>query len=174
MAVLMLWPAVSNIFRQASAEDKDAKEKNRLAEVERKRQAERDLDTHFGPVMYEVGRHANETLALRYGIANVKNSKDTSGKSKIYLRKIKGLDTEPNAFLVELTDFRNRRAIAIHEQGKPYIPTFFPLDVTTEDVDKSWFKRNRELELVLKGNSTMSIKEIAKFHIEKTVGANTG
>jgi len=167
------------IWVKASDDRKAEKQKVERARTERNkreaeekeallRQKERDKDTHEMPCVYEIGRHANETLALRYGIANTKNDKELRS---IRMKKIKPLTSEPNAYLVELTDYRDRYAVAIHEKGTAYIPTFYPLDRKSNDIDRDWFDRNEEVELVLKGNSSMTIKEIAKFHIDKTIGA---
>ena len=87
-----------------------------------------------------------------------------------YAMKMTGHTARSQSF----SDYRDRRAIVIHEEGKPYVPTFYPFDVQKEDIERDWFKRNKDIELVLKGNSTMTIKEIAKFHIEKTVSVNQG
>lgn len=129
----------------------------------------RDAEQQNSPYTYEIGRHGNETLALRYGIANINNS--TGQESlKIRIQKIRragmifdgdGNETsEKNCYLAKLPDFRNREVLAIIEPGTEYVKTFYPLR-------KSWFENNKHLEETLKGNSTMSLKEVATFHILK-------
>ena len=169
------------------------RKKRKLLDAIRAREDEilrRDSDVQSEPYTYEIGRHGNETLALRYGIANTKlettpfyyyakggvktrnadrDQKKVIDAKSISLRKMKKLSKPENAYLVELTDFRERKAIAIHKNGDDFIPTFYPLDVKKNDVDEGWFDRNVELEAVLKGNRSMTLKEIAKFHIDKTV-----
>jgi len=63
---------------------------------------------------------------------------------------------------VLLVDYRNRKARAIIEKGAEYIKTFYPLN------DK-WFDLHEDLELTLKGNGTFTLKELATFHVSKTV-----
>lgn len=140
------------------------------AEATRAREAHRDADTQTSPFVYEIGRHANETLALRYGIANLKRGQvDFIGSDKIRLQKIGKVPDETSQnkrrsdlYRVKLSDFRDREALAVIQPGTEYVKTFYPLE-------ESWFERHSALELALKGNQTMTLKEIAHFHIEKTV-----
>uniref|UniRef100_UPI0029058982 hypothetical protein n=1 Tax=Roseobacter sp. HKCCA0434 TaxID=3079297 RepID=UPI0029058982 len=116
---------------------------------------------------YQIGRHANETLALRYGIANEFRERRHNGTEMIdsryiRLRKLRVRDREKCRYEVELSDFRKRNAIAVIEPGTEYVKTFYPMENT-------WFNRHKKLEEVLKGNRTMTLKEIAKFHIDKTI-----
>ncbi len=140
------------------------------AEATRAREAHRDADTQTSPFVYEIGRHANETLALRYGIANLKRGQvDFIGSDKIRLQKLGKIPVETSPYKrrsdlyrVKLSDFRDREALAVIEPGTEYVKTFYPLE-------ESWFERHSALESALKGNQTMNLKEIAHFHIEKTV-----
>jgi hypothetical protein len=80
----------------------------------------------------------------------------------IRLRKRRVIDADKSRYEVELTDFRKRNAIAVIEPGSEYVKTFLPLD-------EKWFDKHTGSEAVLKGNSTMTLKELARFHIEKTI-----
>ena len=146
----------------------------------------RDSETQEKPYKYEVGQHANEALAIRYGIVNNKKTIEKGyvyerGGEKVHapekdrtkyvpsknirLRKLKKL--EENKFEVELTEFGNRKAVAIHEIGTEYIKTFYPLD-------ESWFEEQKALELVLKNNGAFTLKELAKFHVDAIIRSNKG
>lgn len=120
---------------------------------------QRDLDRQIEPYPYQIGRHANETLALRYGIANL-DGVDGRGKPAnfISLRKLEKI--EKDVYLVEIADFRNRNAKAVIEVGTEYVKTFLP-------ISEDWFSKYANLEETLKGNKTMSLKDIARFHVEK-------
>ena len=157
---------------------------NALEVAEQCRKAHRDADEHRVPYMYEIGNHANESLAIRYGIANqerkikeywyfakggekVRNpERDTFyfvPASTMRLQKLRRV--EPNVYDVLLTDFHDRPARAVIEVGTEYIKTFYP-------INDNWFKENAHLELVLKGNGTFSLKELATFHVQKSVSTN--
>lgn len=136
----------------------------------------RDGDTQDRPYIYQIGRHANETLALRYGIANMecraegKRGQYGRDADQIKLQKVRraGMKLpygefetrETNTYLVKLTDFRNRAALAVIEPGTEYVKTFLPRH-------KAWFDLNKHIEETLKGNATMTLKEIASYHIMK-------
>lgn len=161
-----IWVPILIYFKYKSWKAKKAAQRQRAiqyeAELAEKRRTEfRDASYQMKPYTYQIGRHANETLALRYGIANLerKGSKIFDAK-KINLQKTKKV--RENVYLVQISDFRNRKAIAVIEPGTEYVKTFLPLS-------DDWFEEYEELELVLKGNKTMLLSEIAKFHIEKTV-----
>lgn len=150
--------------RLAKEQDAQRKKENeeRLAQqAEDERRSFRDADQQDKPYRYEIGRHANETLALRYGIANL-NGIDGRGQpaKSIALRKLEKIDK--NVYLVEISDFRKRKAKAVIEVGTEYVKTFLPM---SED----WFSKYANLEETLKGNKTMSLRDIARFHVEKVV-----
>lgn len=149
--------------------------------AEQERQAHRDADAQSKPYTYEIGRHANEALAIRYGIANqekrvkeyyyfakggVKTRNPERDKhfyvpaSTITLQKRKRI--KKDTYEVLLTNHRDRPAIAIIEKGKEYVKTFYPLS-------EEWFTEHKDLEDVLKGNGTFSLKELARIHVEKAV-----
>ncbi|MCG6558260.1 heme biosynthesis HemY N-terminal domain-containing protein [Ruegeria sp. 1NDH52C] len=138
----------------------------------------RDSDIQPEPYTYEIGRHANETLAMRYGIANTvvevtpyfyyakggakirnpdRDTKRTVDGRTIKLRKLEKVIGKEDQYIVELSDFRNRKAIAVIEKGTEYVKTFLP-------IDKDWFEKHSKLEVLLKGNKTMRLSEIAKTH----------
>lgn len=165
-----------------SAANKAKAEKERLVKL-------RDSDQQNEPYSYEIGKHGNQTLAIRYGIANtdvevipyyyhakggVKKRNFDRDRKKIVdskfikLRKLKKLNGE-NQFLVELSGFKNRKAIAIHVPGENFIRTFYPINDKLDNVDHGWWKRNPELETALKDNHTFTLKEMAKFHVDKIV-----
>jgi len=144
-------------------EDQKKKENDeRLAQqAEDTRRSFRDADQQDKPYRYEIGRHANETLALRYGIANLNGVDGRGHPAKfIDLRKLERVGS--NVYLVEISGFRKRKAKAVIEVGTEYVKTFLPL---SED----WFSKYANLEETLKGNKTMSLKDIARFHVEKVV-----
>lgn len=177
--------------KEKEKQEKDKKEKEyrenlRLEEERRKekaqRQQEMDEDVHLRPYTYKVGRHAIESLAIRYGIANqVKRTKEywyyaPGGDRKrnperdrfyyepaetIKLQKTRRI--KEDLYEVRLTDFRDRKARAIIEPGTDYVKTFYPL---ADD----WFVRHADLEETLKGNGSFSLKELATFHVQKAVG----
>lgn len=122
-----------------------------------------DQDSQQIPAEYSIGQHALETLALRYGAIysgrKIKIKKirpvgmyDTISKTEIIIN---------DCYLVSLCDLIDRKALAIIEKGTNYIKTFYPFE-------KQWFDINFDLETVLKGNENFSIKEIARFHIDRS------
>lgn len=64
-----------------------------------------------------------------------------------------------------LSDYRDRPARAVIEKGTEYIKTFYP-------INDHWFDKYADLERTLKGNGSFSLKELAAFHVDKTVGKN--
>lgn len=167
---------------EAEAREKKEREEAEKRREEIERQKHRDGDQQASPYTYKIGRHGNESLAIRYGIANQER------KVKEYWYYAKGGERQRNPerdrvfyepastirlqktrkiskdlYEVLLTDFRDRKARAIIESGAEYVKTFYPLD-------DDWFVKNAELEEVLKGNNSFTLKELATFHIQKTVG----
>lgn len=149
-----------------------------------KRISLRDADIQDVPYEYQVGRHANEALAYRYGLANettenreytyygkggvkIRNpDRDTvhfKPANTIRLRKVSKI--KKDVYEVELPDYKNRKAKAVIEVGTEYVKTFLPLN-------EKWHKVHDEFELVMKGNKAFSLKELASFHIIKTVRSN--
>ncbi len=63
---------------------------------------------------------------------------------------------------VLLIDYRSRKAKVIIEPGTEYVKTFYPYT-------ENWFDKHSELEQTLKGNGTFNLKELATFHVQKTV-----
>lgn len=167
-------------------EEEEAREALRIEEWRRKEkeqlQQEMDQDAHLHPYEYRVERHANESLAIRYGIANqVKRTKEywyygrggerkrNPERDRFYFepakiiklqktRRVKG-----DLYEVLLTDFRDRKARAIIEPGTDYVKTFYPLS-------DDWFVKHADLEETLKGNGSFSLKELATFHVQKAIG----
>jgi hypothetical protein len=145
----------------------------------------RDGDSQDKPYIYNCIGHPNATLAIRYGIANLKKEvkeywyhgrggemmrnpdRDTTSivpADTIQLQKVKKVKDDPEGshYLAKLIDFGNREAIVVIKPGTEYVQTFYP---KSED----WFKKYADLELVLKDNSTFSLKELANFHVQKVV-----
>jgi hypothetical protein len=143
--------------------------------------AHRDSDRQDSPYTYEIGKHANEALAIRYGIANEEKTtkeywysapggvktrnaeRDTfyyEPRKTIRVQKISKLSSD--IYEVMLSDFRNRRAKVVIEAGTDYIKTFYPLG-------DSWFDKNSHLETTLKGNGSFTLKELAEFHVLKAI-----
>ena len=176
--------AQAQAFTEARIKNEREKRKRKIEEKERElqRRAHRDSDQQSTPYTYEIGRHANESLAIRYGIANQeRKTKEywyyAKGGEKrrnpdrdrvfyepareIRLQKTKKIGE--NLYEVLLSDFRNRKARAIIETGTEYVKTFYPLD-------DNWFKEHAALENALKGNNSFTLKELATFHVQKAVG----
>jgi hypothetical protein len=150
--------------------------------AETKRRIEhRDADSQSSPYEYQCTGHPNATLAIRYGIANLKKEVTEywyHGKGgemmrnpdrdrirfvpvdTIQLQKIKRI--KDNHYLAKLTDFGNREVIVVMQLGTEYVQTFYP-------ISEDWFKKYADLELVLKDNKTFSLKELANFHVQKVV-----
>lgn len=122
--------------------------------LEKERVEARDADEQDKPYIYRIGRHANETLALRYGLVNSFNDleNDTIKLKKIQLIK-------EHFYECELPDFGNRTAIAVIEKETEYVKTFYPLS-------KTWFDENEQLEDLLKNNRGLKLSEVAKYHID--------
>ena len=184
--------AITSLYTVKKRRDAEHKRKiaSQAARAEQERlERLRDSDHQSEPYTYEIGKHANQTLAIRYGIANTtletipyyyyakggikkrnydRDRKKVVNSDTIKLRKIKRLSGN-NQFLVELSGFKKRKAVAIHIAGEEFIRTFYPINATSDDVDHDWWQRNPELEAALKDNKTFTLKEMAKFHVEKTV-----
>jgi hypothetical protein len=149
--------------------------------AEQARVRRRDADAQDESYVYEIGRHGNEALAMRYGIANLEKKtkefwfykkggekvrnkdRDTiifEPASTIRLRKIRKVSA--NRYEVLLCDFRDRKAVAAIEPGTEVVRTFYPLD-------EDWFRKNRAFEEAVKGGQTFTLKELAMLHVEKTV-----
>lgn len=173
--------------KKKEQEEADAEAKAESEQLEKRRKQEtlqehRDSDSQSAPYTYLIGKHGNESLAIRYGIANHEQ------KTKEYWYHTKGGERKRNPdrdeifyepansiklqktqkiskdlYEVILVDFRNRKARAIIEPGTEYVKTIYPLD-------EVWFKKHAALEEALKGNNSFTLKELATFHIDKTVG----
>lgn len=168
--------------KEAAVKEKNEREAKERYRKELERQQHRDGDQQLTPYVYQIGKHGNESLAIRYGIANQeKKIKEywfyAKGGEKrrnpdrdivlyepaatIRLQKTKKISKD--LYEVLLTDYRERKARAIIEVGTEYVKTFYPLD-------DNWFVKHATLEETLKGNNSFTLKELATFHIQKTVG----
>ena len=182
--------SIEEARRKREEEEEKKREHQQQQEIwslalERERLEHRDSDVQDVPYSYEIGKHANEALAIRYGIANLeKKTKEywffaKGGERKrnperdtyyyepantIRLRKLRKIGE--SKYLVAMEKFRDRQAVAIIEKGTEFVKTFYPMD-------ESWFKLHADLELTLKGNGSFSLKELATFHIQKAVGGRT-
>lgn len=142
------------VERQKVESARKLAERTRLIEM-------RDADVQDTAYRYEIGRHARETLALRYGIPHVNQEYGQKGREldTILIRKIRSL--EADRYEVILPEYRDRKAIAVIEKGTEYVKTFYPQD------GSKWWDRNGDWEEVLKGNSGFTIKDMARMHIER-------
>lgn len=166
------------VFEKARAEQLIREE---AESKERARKEHRDADVQTTPYVYETGKHANEALAIRYGIANQEKhikeytyfaiggvktrnpDRDSSTlvpSEKIVIRKIKYLGN--NEFLATLPNHGDRKVRVVIEKGTEYVKTFLPL----EDI---WFQNYAALETTLKNNNSFSLKELASFHVQKAI-----
>ncbi len=174
-------------LKRKEQEEAEAKAKQEREEAEKRRkeyerQQHRDGDQQTTPYTYQIGKHGNESLAIRYGIANqarkVKEywyyakggeQKRNPDRDRVYyepastIRLQKTRKVSKDLYDVLLTDFRDRKARAIIKTGTEYVKTFYPLD-------DSWFDKYADLEETLKGNNSFTLKELATFHVQKAVG----
>ncbi len=167
---------------EAEAKAKQEREEAEKRRKEYERQQHRDGDQQTSPYTYQIGKHGNESLAIRYGIANQERKvkeywyyakggeqKRNSDRDKVYyepastIRLQKTRKVSKDLYEVLLTDFRDRKARAIIETGTEYVKTFYPLD-------DGWFEKYADLEETLKGNNSFTLKELATFHVQKAVG----
>ncbi|MCS4291933.1 ABC-type nickel/cobalt efflux system permease component RcnA [Comamonas sp. BIGb0152] len=171
--MIFSWLRNGNQRRKSKQDEQDAAQA-----AEDGRIAHRDADTQTEPYQYNCVGHPNVTLAIRYGIANLKREPEECSEDEeqirnsiqlnpteepadsILLRKIRRIDKD--RFLAELPEFGNRKVVVVIEQYSESVKTFYPLD-------ESWFKRHAEFERTLKDNRTFTLKELAKFHVEKTI-----
>jgi hypothetical protein len=173
--------AAAGLEREKRVEEEARRIKQTEKDEELARQWHRDSDQQDWPYTYQIGKHGNESLAIRYGIANqekkvkeywypvqggemIRNPDRDSfyyeDRSTIKLRKARKVGKD--LYEVLLTDYRDRPAKALIETGTEYVKTFYPLD-------DSWFKKHEELELTLKGNNSFTLKELATFHVQKII-----
>lgn len=169
----------ADLARKRKLEEEERQRKQSAINKELERQRYRDSEQQETPYTYQIGKHANESLAIRYGIANqAKKTKEywyhaQGGEMKrnpdrdsfyfepcvtIQLRKSRKVSKD--LYEVFLTDYRDRPAKAIIEAGSEYVKTFYPFD-------DSWFEKHAELERTLKGNGSFTLKELATFHVQK-------
>ncbi len=180
VVIAYFWSKGSDL---AEKERIEKEEQDRILEI--KRIENRDADSQTFPCEYQCKGHPNATLAIRYGIANLKKEVKEywyHGKGGVKMRnpdrdvisfvpadtiklqKIKKVkdDREGSHYLAKLTDFGNREIVVVIKPRTEYVQTFYPM---SED----WFKKYADLELVLKDNKTFSLKELAHFHVQKVV-----
>lgn len=144
---------------QAEREADQREQRAKLDKEEIQRQNFRDADVQDVPYTYQIDTHGNESLAIRYGIANM----TVSNRQSEIIRLQKRRKLKEDKYEVLLSDFRDRPAIVIIEPGTEFVKTFYQLD-------EIWFKEHKELELTLKGNGSFTLKELATFHVLKAVG----
>lgn len=152
-----------------------------IREEQTEKREHRDADIQSTPYTYKIGKHANEALAIRYGIANMEKKvkeytyygkggieKRNPDRDRVYytpsstitLRKCKSIVNDQ--YLVELTDHGNRIVMAVIEKGTEYVKTFLP-------ISDEWFTKHAKLEETLKNNNSFSLKELARFHVLKAI-----
>jgi hypothetical protein len=173
---IFFWEAPNAAKKKAL---QDNQEEQRVAQI-------RDADTQSEYFIYRTDKHANEALAIRYGIANTEDKmrgyiyhgpggvkmrneeEDTIIKkpaNSISLKKTKLV--RENLYAVKLENFGDREALAIIEPGTDYVKTFYPLN-------NSWFEENEALENCLKDNGTFSLRELAHFHVNALINQKSG
>jgi hypothetical protein len=145
------------IFEEKKANEQAQKELELQVEIENEMQRNRDADQHSTPCAYKTERHANEALAIRYGIAN-----QEMGSPRSTIRLLKTKKVGDSRYEVLLTDHGDRKAIAVIEVGTDYVKTFLPLQ-------ENWFTKFEKLETTLKDNKSFSLKELARFHVDKVL-----
>lgn len=166
LAILILAPyLIGSIYKDYSDKKylKSSEEEHKLKTIDdaRRRVEHRDATSQKTPYRYKIGRHAKETLALRYGIPHVRSERDNGRNDleEISIKKIRHI--EKSRFESELTDYRNRIVIAVIEPGTDYVKTFYPKE------GQNWWKENKEWEDKLKGNSGFTIKDMARMHFDR-------
>lgn len=134
--------------------------------VERLRTELRDADIQYKSYKFEVGAHANEALAYRYGIANMAPHTNDRGQTKIapsrFINLQKTRKIKDGQYKAVLSNFGGREVVAVIEPGTEYVKTFLPLN-------DDWFEKFAALETALKGGQTFTLKELARMHVEFTV-----
>lgn len=127
---------------------------------EESRIAHRDAHSQETPYKYKIGRHAKETLALRYGVAHIRseNGRGAYEPEEISIKKLRHLGKD--RFEAELTEYGNRTVIAVIEPGTDYVKTFYPKE------GQDWWKKNKAWEEKLKGNQGFTIKDMARMHFD--------
>ena len=137
-------------------EIRQAEEKTRLA-----KEMQRDADTQSKPYSYEIGRHALETLALRYGIPHTYRDEYGSITERSHIRVQKTEKLSGHKYRAILPEYRDREVIAIIEPGTEYVKTFYP------QTGINWFNEHGKWEEALKGNRGFTVTEIAKMHFDR-------
>ena len=144
-------------------------------------EAHRDADQQEQPYTYKIARYGNETLAVRYGVANLKKVVDEywyHGKGgvprrnpdrdrtryedaeTITLKKLRPAGS--GRYEVELVDFGGRVAVAEVRPGSEVVKAFHP-------ITDSWFDDCAALEKTLEAGATFTLKELARFHVQNAV-----
>jgi hypothetical protein len=157
--------AIALFFEDEAVKDKGKKDQNdkilaSITKIDNEWMKLRDADSQEEPFPYVIGRHALETLALRYGIPHLTIGDGIKAREAETIRIQKIRHIEGKKYEAILPDYRDRKVIAILEKGTNYVKTFYPL------TGKQWFDENSNWELSLKGNKGFSIKEIAKMHLD--------
>lgn len=157
--------AAIDAFKRELANEFAAREAERQrklrADAKEKFESWRDADTQDRPFEYIIGRHALETLSLRYGIPHLTKNEygKVTGAKSIRIQKIKYL--EKDRYLSKLPDYRDREVIAVIEKGTDFVKTFYPI------CGEEWFERNKSWEDSLKGNRGFTIKDMARMHVDR-------
>jgi hypothetical protein len=145
LAILILAPYLIGSSYKDYSDKKDLKfyeEEHKLKTIDeaRRRVEHRDAISQKIPYRYKIGRHAKETLALRYGIPHVRSERDNGRNDleEIAIKKLRHI--EKSRFEAELTDYRNRIVIAVIEPGTDYVKTFYPKE------GQNWWKENKDWE----------------------------
>lgn len=166
LAALIFFPYLIGSSYKDYSDKKDLKaaeeeHKSKIIDDARRRAEHRDATSQKTPYRYKIGRHAKETLALRYGIPHVRSERDNGRNDleEISIKKLRHI--EKSRFEAELTDYRNRIVIAVIEPGTDYVKTFYPKE------GQNWWKENKEWEDKLKGNSGFTIKDMARMHFDR-------
>lgn len=156
-----IW-ALTKFLNRDSVDLKEEAEAKAEREAEAERIKQRDADFQTSPYEYRCVGHPNNTLAIRYGIANLErnNNGHLAPSSAIVLRKLEKL--KDDHYLAELTDYGNRKVRVVIEPGTEDIKTFYPLS-------DGWFRKHADLEETLKDNKTFTLKELAMLHAQKVI-----
>ena len=156
-----LWALTSYLNRDAIRAKKEAEARDQREE-EAERIKHRDADSQTSAYEYSCVGHPNNTLAIRYGIANLERNENGRfvPSNLIALRKLEKL--KEHHYLAVLPDYGNRRVRVVIEPGTEEVKTFYPLD-------DDWFHKHADIERTLKDNKTFTLKQLAMLHAQKVI-----
>jgi len=128
----------------------------------------RDACPQLIPYGFQLTAFANQTLAVRYGIANIESNSEESRflerpQTKIRLQKVRALGNDQ--YVVFLPDFGQQHALVKHQKGSELIEEFLPPDA-------QWLDKNPDLENLLKNADSLRLQVLAEHFHKKRLRKN--